>query len=326
MNDLLKYKKYNIILYINNRIDQFNVTSSCLVSELRQIIIDKYILNPLNYSIFYKNKKLSINDFSRVSDLFNDDQKPFIFIVQNKELFSEENTKRSSLINISSNLNEKKMSELLNKFFEYKRLPYNAILKNPLRGKYKIKFNKPLLAKEFIQYFNLIKYKKNPTNSDSYTLNNKNEIKLPKIHKLQYRSISSYGIMEKNKKENLINKIIQINTRDTFITEKSVSSGLNIYHDSVRNTKKRKYDKNDYKGISYLPFMNPDEKYYREKYLDKKNWLNKKGFIVSVGNYKMGGNNFISNYVAATPSQFPLCHNFRDVNKNKWIDKKGFSL
>ena len=33
---------------------------------------------------------------------------------------------------------------------------------------------------------------------------------------------------------------------------------------------------------------------------------------------------FISNYVRATPSESPLCHHFRDVNKSKWIDKKGF--
>ena len=127
--------------------------------------------------------------------------------------------------------------------------------------------------------------------------------------------------IEINPVEFIINAI---NSRDTSITEKSVSSGLNLYHDSVRKKKRRKYNINEYQGISYLPFLNPDERYYREKYLDKKNWLNKQGFIVSVGNYKMGGNHFISNYVRATPSESPLCHHFRDVNKSKWIDKKGF--
>ena len=38
----------------------------------------------------------------------------------------------------------------------------------------------------------------------------------------------------------------------------------------------------------------------------------------------MGRNNFISNYLRATPSEFPLWDHFRDVNKSKWIDKKGF--
>ena len=29
--------------------------------------------------------------------------------------------------------------------------------------------------------------------------------------------------------------------------------------------------------------------------------------------------NFIQNYVMATPSEPPVCHKFREVNKNKWI-------
>ncbi len=324
MNDFSKEKNYNIKIYFHNRIDQLNITSSCLVCELKQIILDKYILDPLYYSIFQKNKRLSINDFNPVSILFNGDQKPFIFIINKRILFPQEEKRNNSLVCVSSNLNEKKMSEVLDKFFEYKSLPHIANLKSTIKGKYKIKFNKPLLAKEFIQYYNLINDKRYTSNNDTSSSRNKKSKKLPKIKRMVIRSISSYGIVERNKQENLINKIIQINSRDTSITEKSVSSGLNLYHDSVRKKKRRKYNINEYQGISYLPFLNPDERYYREKYLDKKNWLNKQGFIVSVGNYKMGGNHFISNYVRATPSESPLCHHFRDVNKSKWIDKKGF--
>ena len=315
------YKKliYYIILIIKI-IDELKVSSESLISELRQMILDKYLLSPFNYSIFYKNKKLSINDFHRVSLLFNYDLNPFLFIVNNNILMpvtQEQNT----LIGIPSNLNEKKVTDLLNKFFEYKSLPFNANIKNVIKGKYKIQFNKPLLANEFIQFYNINndkKYKNNDINNIT--------IKLPKIKKGKFRSVSTDNIVERNKKENIIKKVIRSNTKDMCISDKSVSSGINLYHSSLMNNKKR-YNQNEYQGVSYLPFLNPDEKYYREKYLDKKKWLNKKGFMVSVGNYKMGGDNhFISNYVSATPSESPLCHNFREVHKNKWVNKKGFYL
>ena len=70
------------------------------------------------------------------------------------------------------------------------------------------------------------------------------------------------------------------------------------------------------------PFMSGEEKYIREKYLDKKNWINKQGFIIySKINSK---ENYIPNYVGATPSESPLLFNFRNVSKNKWINPKGF--
>ena len=72
--------------------------------------------------------------------------------------------------------------------------------------------------------------------------------------------------------------------------------------------------------------MNEDEKYYREKFLDKKNWINKSGFIVSVGKYKMKDNNYIPNYVNATPSEPPSHYKYRETNKKKWINKNGFIL
>lgn len=313
MKNLNNKKIYKVKININNKIDTFSLSSDSLISELRQMILDKYLLSPFNYSIFYKNKKLSMNNFQKLSSLFNEDYNPFLFIVDNNILLPNLETDRNS-INIVSNSNEKSISDLINKFFEYKNLPYNASMKNILKGKYKIRFNKPLLANEFIQFYNIT----NDKNRNYY------EVKFPKIKK-KFRSISSDYIIEKNKKENFLNKVIKSNLKDTSITEKSMSSGVNLFHDSLKHKKSNRRNRNEYKGEYYLPFLNPDEKYYREKLLDKKKWLNKKGFIVSVGNYKMGGgSHFISNYVSATPSESPLCHNFREVRKDKWVNKKGF--
>ena len=311
---------YNIKININKNIDVLQISSNTLVSELRQNILDKYLLSPFSYSIFYKNKKLSLNDFHKISYLFKEDHNPFLFIINNNIILPDLQPDNHG-ISFISNTNEKKITELLGKFFEYKCLPFNANIKNIIKGKYKIKFNKNLLANEFTQFYNI-------NNDKKYKYCNSDSSRLPKIKK-KYRSISSDYIIERNKKENSINKVIINNTKDSCITEKSVSSGINIFHNSLSKNKSKRKNKSqeEYKGVTYLPFLNPDEKYYREKLLDKKKWLDKKGFMVSVGNYKMGGDShFISNYVTATPSESPLCHNFRDVNKDKWVNKKGFYI
>ena len=36
--------------------------------------------------------------------------------------------------------------------------------------------------------------------------------------------------------------------------------------------------------------------------------------------------NFIKNYVGLTPGENPKLHEFREFDKNKWIDKKGFYI
>ena len=79
---------------------------------------------------------------------------------------------------------------------------------------------------------------------------------------------------------------------------------------------------NNYKGEFKYPYMNNEQRYQREKYLDKKNWLNKQGFIIYAKDKSK--ENFIPNYVTATPSKSPLLFNFRNISKNKWINPKGF--
>ena len=76
-------------------------------------------------------------------------------------------------------------------------------------------------------------------------------------------------------------------------------------------------------GINY--FFNSEEKYYRGKIIDSKNWLYGKGFINNTNKYNINHNyHFIKNYVGATPNIPPILHKFRDVSKNLWIDKRGF--
>ena len=43
---------YNIKININKNIDILQISNETLISELRQNILDKYLLSPFNYSIF----------------------------------------------------------------------------------------------------------------------------------------------------------------------------------------------------------------------------------------------------------------------------------
>ena len=327
MKENLKYnKKYSFKIFFDNRVDVLKISNDATVPEMTKLIFDKYLLNHFNYSIIYKNKRLSMNDLNQVSYYFDKDPNPFLFIIDNK-LTSPDCTQSCSIF-LTSNLNERQIYELVAKFFDIKSLPFNANIKLLRNKKYRIRFTRPIYANEFFQYYNIIQSKE---------IDNKIEIglRLPKIR--LKKSISSKYI-EKNSVENSLRNVIKQNHKDSYITEKTVNSGMDIYHPcflrdkrkihSVRPRNEIKLVKYEYKGVFSLPFLNPDQRYYREKFLDKKKWMDKKGFIVSIGNYKMGGaeSNFIQNYVSATPSDSPLNHNFREVNKNKWVNKKGFFL
>ena len=327
MEKNLKFtKKYTIKLYFNNKVDEIIIPNDATVPEIRKIIYDKYLLSHFNYSILYRNKKLTVNDLNKASYYFDKDSNPFLFIIHNK--LNALDCNESPSVFLTTNMNEKQVNELLSKFFEIKSLPFNVNIKLLMKNKYRIRFTRPLHANEFIQYYNIINYK---------NTNNTIEVGL-RLPKMKFKKSISSGIIDKNNRENSLDKVIKQNNKDSLISNRTMNSGLDIYHplylkdmktiQSIKHRKNRiKLVKNNYKGIFKIPFLNPDEKYYREKFLDKKKWIDKKGFIVSVGNYKMGGGkNFIPNYVSATPSESPLNYNFREVNKSKWVNKKGFFL
>ena len=168
-------------------------------------------------------------------------------------------------------------------------------------------------------------------------------MKLPKIKdKIINKTSSVSEIVLKNDKSSSLNNVINENSKSDFISKKIIESGFNKLRQENKKTKKNtklkkksskrrfyineKHINEEYEGLYNFPYMSEEEKYFREKFLDKKNWINKSGFIVSVGKYTMKSNNFIPNYVHATPSEPPLNHKFREIDKNKWINKSGFYL
>ena len=335
----------------NNEIYEIQIEKNLRANELREMIFSKFNLNNF-YILTYKNQRISRNDFTPAYIMFNNDLNPILFINDNNTILP--NLRTSNTITLSSNLSQGKILNIINSFFITKNIPFNASIKNSAKGIYNIKFNNSQLSSNFLKYYqnkihNKPKYYSLKTERDidnksisSIIRINKKE-KLPPLKaKIINKNSSASDIVSKNDKSISLYNVIKENSKSDLMSRRIIESGYNflrqlkIYKkDRIKSKKKddkrklyinEKYIDEDYEGMYLSPFMSGEEKYFREKFLDKKNWINKDGFIVSVGKYKMKDNNFIPNYVSATPSEPPLNHRYRDIDKNKWINKNGFIL
>lgn len=337
----------------NNEINEIIVNLKINTAQLKEIIFTKFNLDN-SYILTYKNQKITKNDSQALSILFKNDANPLLFINDKNTILPS--IKPNSSITLNTNMDQKKLLNIINLFFQSKYLPLNASIKSPMKGVYNIKFSKPNLASDFLNYYNKRMYKSINMNKNKYlTLeNNKtnnNLIRIPNIcsvnkklpvikKKIKIKNVSSTSdIVIKNDKYLALYKVVKEISKSDKISQECISSGINKFHPSyintisqTKNTKNLKksyeyindkYIDETYEGAYNFPFMSQEEKYIKEKFLDKKNWLNQKGFLVSVGKYKMK-DNFIPNYVNATPSESPLIHKFREVKKKKWINRNGF--
>ena len=336
-----------------NEIYEISIDKNLKINKLREIIFSKFDLDN-SYILTYKNQKISKNDFTTSSIIFKNDLNPLLFINDNNTILP--NLKTSKTITLNSNLSQGKLLNIINSFFISKNIPFNASIHNSAKGLYNIKFNNSQLSSNFLKYYHN-KIQKSPnyvnchTDKDINNINNKSSIisinkkvKLPPLKIKNINKISSTSdIVSKNDKSLSLYNVIKENSKSDSISQRIIESGYNflrqpkIEKKNLIKLKKKedekrklyineKYLDEEYEPMYSSPFMSGEEKYIREKYLDKKNWINKDGFIVSVGKFKMKDNNFIPNYVRATPSEPPLNYKYRDIDKNKWINKNGFIL
>jgi len=63
------------------------------------------------------------------------------------------------------------------------------------------------------------------------------------------------------------------------------------------------------------PYITPEDIRRVEYRESKRRWIQPRSFYCSVKTRP----HFISNYVQATPSQVPLLHSYREIEKNKWL-------
>ena len=355
----MRNNRQNINFYIKiiyeDKEHQLLVSFSSNVKQLRQIIITYFKLNQTLYDIYYKDQRLNNNDIRPLSLLFDKDSKPLLFILEKKKSILPKSKLQTSLT-LFTRMTEIKLNEILTNFFKYKNLENDANIKRTMKNMYIVHFTKPSLCADFQEFYDSQlrmeedeeETKDNQLSSSSKTskfktaTNPKSKLILPKInsnynykkdeiHKINNNKYS--GLYDRKK---ALSKVILNNSKSDLISEKCIRTGKYRMHHSASDTTENNNNNNknkkkislrskfnNYKGIYKFPYMALEERYYREKYLDKKNWINKNGFI-PCGGKNNNNYNIIPNYVNATPSESPLLFKFRNVSKNKWINPKGF--
>ena len=280
--------KYNLYINFKERNNLISVDFNSSISELKKLIFDYFKIGYSYYDLFYKNTKIYFNDNRPISLLFEKDLQntPLLFIIEKNK---EENliSKRAIYpVEISTKYSLDKVKKILDKFFEYKRCPNDAIIKHSLKEIYDIKFRRAIMAKEFKQFFD--------ANYNSKLKISPNKVNLSRINKSIKNSNSNDDIKNNINLNKKMNSIIYKNKEDPF--EKSE---IPI---------KYKYNNNN-KII--------DTKFW----LYEKGFINNTNKCNINNNY-----HFIKNYVGATPNIPPVLHKFREVSKNLWLNKKGFYL
>lgn len=280
--------KYNLYINFKERNNLISVDFNTSISELKKLIFDYFKIGYSYYDLFYKNTKIYFNDNRPISLLFEKDLQntPLLFIIEKNK---EENliSKRAIYpVEISTKYSLDKVKKILDKFFEYKRCPNDAIIKHSLKEIYDIKFRRAIMAKEFKQFFD--------ANYNSKLKISPNKVNLSRINKSIKNSNSNDDIKNNINLNKKMNSIIYKNKEDPF--EKSE---IPI---------KYKYNNNN-KII--------DTKFW----LYEKGFINNTNKCNINNNY-----HFIKNYVGATPNIPPVLHKFREVSKNLWLNKKGFYL
>ena len=284
-------KKPNINYYLNINFKKRNIVMivefETVVSELKQKIYSYFKIEPERYDLYYKNIKIKSNDHRPIALLFQKEieKNPLLCLVDKKMNKSFSSIKPIFSITIYSNIAPKQFNQILNKFFEYKNCPNDAIIKNNIKGIYEVKFRKSIYASEFKQFFDI---------------NYNNKLKL-NFDKIILPPINRTNNSDENDKNN-----IRMNKRSNSITYKNENSGF-------------------IDGIIPFKYINSEDKYFCDKIIDTKNWLYKNRFINNTGKYNINNNYyFIKNYVGATPNNPPVLYKFRDVYKNQWINQRGF--
>lgn len=129
--------------------------------------------------------------------------------------------------------------------------------------------------------------------------------------------------------DNLPNKNILASSTVTDIP----ISKMNKKSDNIFKTENNLTMINDYSPIlprgktlrTLIPYDNKSKRIHEEYLKNKEKWLVKKGFEVNFGKIDIEKKSVIPNYVFRSPPKIPILkYQFRDVNKDKWINKNSF--
>lgn len=204
----------------------------------------------------------------------------------------------------------------------------------------KVVFNNEAYLNEFINYISFIKYE-NPHYKTITIKKDVSNLKLKKkgmsnlvLPNLEGNFDNKYNYSNNNNLSKSVSKPaklkLNIKIDDVIKALKHNELNKDTYHGlSLNRDGEDKIITDYYQQQSFLrnssPYITEHEKHVLEEKENKKHFLKNKEFFTSVGKYSMK-QNFIPNYVGLTPGENPKNHEFREVDKNKWINKKGFNI
>ena len=283
-----------------------------------------------------KNSFISISSYSSSNNIFNSKEK-----LNNK--LSIKNNSKSIDIDDNNNIKSYKYNSYLLNLYIYNSPPLKEIKK---------------VIKEYC-FSNNINLNSNKKILITPLLNNSTRIDFPneKILRgfnsylcfLKYENIAFKNIIIK--KDNLIQRFKSLNIFNNFTLpslnkikydnkikddlcnkKKFIVKNINKIYKKNKNYEYRLIDddkiiKDYYSKRMHIrngsPYLSDEEKRRIDEFQNKSKFLNNKGFYTAVGNYSTPLK-AIPNYVQMTPSENPSTHQFRIVDKLKWITKKGF--
>ena len=313
-------KKTKTPYKLNLRYDTINSKENSLTSSRKIIqnaltistnnkkphLINKTIINNINYNKNNDNIGVIIKQIPSVKDL---------------EL---------TLENFNNKLNYNNIELKTNNNFNNKKGILTVLGNNSVR----IDFQNEITLNEFISYISFLKYQ-NPYYKNIIIQKDISSIKT-NIRNLSYshkniRSYFSNNDKYINTLENNHNNNKKININDVIKAVKQNELNNDCYHGlSLNREGENEIITDYYKQQIFLrnssPYISENEQRILEEKENKKHFFDKhKNFVTSVGKYSMKPN-FIPNYVGMTPSENPNNHEFREVDKNKWINHKGFNV
>ena len=283
------------------------------------------------------------NNLNKINNNFNSTTKNIknLMTIQEKKNFNE--NYKDNISAIITNFPSVKEVEKIMEDFNINNIHFpnkKGLITNLGNDSLRVDFINEAYLNEFISFVSFIKYEnphfKSLKIKKDYTNIKKNRKGISNMnipHIMQNNNFNkkyNYNPLSKSAAKPLRSKLkLKIKIDDVIKAlkynevDKDTYHGLRLKRDDEDEIVTDYYQQQNFLRNS-SPYITEHEKHVLEEKENKKHFLYNKNFLTSVGKYSMKPN-YIPNYVGLTPGENPKNHEFREVDKNKWINKKGFN-
>ena len=283
------------------------------------------------------------NNLNKINNNFNSTTKNIknLMTIQEKKNLNE--NYKDNISAIITNFPSVKEVEKIMEDFNINNIHFpnkKGLITNLGNDSLRVDFNNEAYLNEFISFVSFIKYEnphfKSLKIKKDYTNIKKNRKGISNMnipHIMQNNNFNkkyNYNPLSKSAAKPLRSKLkLKIKIDDVIKAlkynevDKDTYHGLRLKRDDEDEIVTDYYQQQNFLRNS-SPYITEHEKHVLEEKENKKHFLYNKNFLTSVGKYSMKPN-YIPNYVGLTPGENPKNHEFREVDKNKWINKKGFN-